>query len=100
MSVPEKPAPHHRTSTRREATIARATAAIVGVGLGTLFFIAGLSAVTHDARKGIVMILVGFVGAGVGVAMAITKRWTHVVLNARERDISSGSHVRENDLES
>lgn len=99
MSKRKKLPDHHRPASRREATVARTVAAIVGIGGGALLLVAGLSAVAHDARKGGVMILVGIIGAGVGLGMASTTNWTRVKLDAREREGMTGSHDRDSDPE-
>lgn len=45
------------------------------------------------------MVLVGIVGASIGLVMASTKKWTHVELDAREREGITGSHDRDSDPE-
>ena len=99
MPARKKRSDSHRRASPRESTIARTGAAIIGIGGGTLLIIAGISALADDVRKGTVGILVGLAGVGLGILMAYARRWTHVELDAREREAVFDHHDRDSDPE-
>lgn len=99
MSGRKKGSTSHRPATRRQATIARITAAIVGVGGGTVFAAVGVASLDESAIKGAIMILLGIGGATLGLVMANSTKWMSVELEGRERDASTGRPRRERDIE-